>query len=41
MPLADAGAHASFTAFVRDRSDRMHDVAWLVTRNSDDARDAV
>lgn len=41
MALTDAAAHASFTAFVHDRSDRLHDVAWLVTRNSDDARDAV
>jgi RNA polymerase sigma-70 factor (sigma-E family) len=41
VPLTEAGADASFTAFVRTRSDRLHDVAWLVTRNADDARDAV
>ncbi len=41
MPLTDAAAHASFTAFVRECSDRLHDVAWLVTRNADDAKDAV
>ena len=40
MSLTGAGADASFTAFVRDRSNRLHDVAWLVTRNADDARDA-
>ena len=31
MPLTDAAAHASFTDLVRVRSDRLHDVAWLVT----------
>lgn len=41
MPLTEAGAEASFTDFVRTRSDRLHSVAWLVTRNADDARDAV
>ena len=41
MPLTDTGRDASFTDFVRERSNRLHDVAWLVTRNSDDARDAV
>ena len=41
MQSTDAAAHASFTDFVRLRSDRLHDVAWLVTRNADDARDAV
>ena len=41
MQSTDAAAHASFTDFVRLRSDRLHDVAWLVTRNADDASDAV
>ena len=41
MSLTDAARDASFTDFVRARSNRLHDVAWLVTRNSDDARDAV
>ena len=33
--------HASFTEFVRTRSDRFGDLAWLITRNAEDARDAV
>ncbi len=41
MPLTDTGRDEAFTDFVRTRSDRLHNVAWLVTRNADDARDAV
>lgn len=36
--LVDA---TSFTEFVRTRGDRLLDLAWLVTRDAEDARDAV
>lgn len=36
--LVDA---TSFTEFVRTRGDRMLEIAWLVTRDTEDARDAV
>lgn len=38
MAIADAG---SFVDFARARTDRLLEVAWLVTRDPEDARDAV
>lgn len=38
MAIAD---DQSFVEFVRTRSDRLLDLAWLVTRDPEDARDAV
>lgn len=37
----DAGTRSSFEEFVRSRSDDLLRVAWLVTRDVEDARDAV
>ena len=37
----DVGEGTSFEAFIRVRSDRLLRLAWLVTGNWDDARDAV
>ncbi|MFT4110122.1 sigma-70 family RNA polymerase sigma factor [Propionicimonas sp.] len=35
------GGHPPFEAYVRERSEGLVRLAWLVTRNGDDARDAV
>jgi DNA-directed RNA polymerase specialized sigma24 family protein len=36
-----ASEQAPFTDFVRTRGDRLLEIAWLVTRDTEDARDAV
>jgi len=41
VTVMDVDQTRSFTEFVRTRSDRLHDVAWLVTRDAEDAQDAV
>lgn len=39
--VAVSSAQAQFTAFVTERGDRLLELAWLVTRHREDARDAV
>jgi RNA polymerase sigma factor (sigma-70 family) len=39
--VVTAPAQAEFTAFVEERGDRLLEIAWLVTRHREDAKDAV